>query len=91
MITGAKSSVRTELTAQLEEQGYIESILSTLKDQHTPMPVKVAGVEVLKVCQSHCLIAHTFPNYFNTNVAQQQLVCLCVVAIMVTAGDDARR
>jgi hypothetical protein len=48
MMNGAKPSVRTELVAQLEEQGYIESIMSLLKQKNTPMPVKVAGTEVLK-------------------------------------------
>ena len=49
MMIGAKTAVRTELTAQLEEQGYIEQIMSLLKEKNTPMPMKVAGVEVLKV------------------------------------------
>ena len=49
MLTGAKPSIRTELTAQLEEQSYIEAIMSMLKVKETPMPIKVAGVEVLKV------------------------------------------
>jgi len=48
MMCGAKVSVRTELTAQLEEQGYIEAIMSMLQQKDTPMPTKVAGVEVLK-------------------------------------------
>jgi hypothetical protein len=49
MLTGAKSLVRTNLTDQLEEQGYIEAIMGILKAKDTPMPAKVAGVEVLKV------------------------------------------
>ena len=49
MLTGAKPSIRTELTAQLEEQSYIEAIMSMLKVKEAPMPIKVAGVEVLKV------------------------------------------
>eukprot|EP01052_Picozoa_sp_SAG31_P006407 SAG31_NODE_294_length_18242_cov_28.418949_19_plen_83_part_00 len=59
---GAKSSVRTELVAQLEEQGYIETIMSLLKEKNTPMPIKVAGTEVLKVrltsCQLAILVSH---------------------------------
>ena len=49
MMVGAKTAVRTELTAQLEEQGYIEQVMALLKEKNTPMPMKVAGVEVLKV------------------------------------------
>ena len=49
MMVGSKTAIRTELTAQLEEQGYIEQIMSLLKEKNTPMPMKVAGVEVLKV------------------------------------------
>ena len=49
MMVGAKTVVRTELTAQLEEQGYIEQIMSLIKEKNTPMKIKVAGVEVLKV------------------------------------------
>ena len=49
MMVGSKTAIRTELTAQLEEQGYIEQIMSLIKEKNTPMPMKVAGVEVLKV------------------------------------------
>ena len=49
MMVGSKTAVRTELTAQLEEQGYIEAVMALLKEKNTPMPMKVAGVEVLKV------------------------------------------
>jgi DnaJ family protein C protein 13 len=48
MMVGSKTAVRTELTAQLEEQGYIEAVMALLKEKNTPMPMKVAGVEVLK-------------------------------------------
>jgi hypothetical protein len=61
MMVGSKTAVRTELTAQLEEQGYIEQVMSLLKEKNTPMPMKVAGVEVLKVCTqaTHERATHT--------------------------------
>mgnify|MGYP001484692837 CR=1 FL=1 len=34
MMVGAKTAVRTELTAQLEEQGYIEQVMALLKEKN---------------------------------------------------------
>ena len=66
MMVGSKTAVRTELTAQLEEQGYIEAVMALLKEKNTPMPMKVAGVEVLKVrplppaCRGPPPLSHLF-------------------------------
>ena len=37
MLVGSKSSVRTELATQLEEQGFIPAIFENLKDKTEPV------------------------------------------------------
>jgi hypothetical protein len=79
MMVGSKTAVRTELTAQLEEQGYIEQVMSLLKEKNTPMPMKVAGVEVLKVCTqaTHERTTHTSHGHVANGAAGWHVsVCL---------------
>ena len=51
MLQGSMPSVRTELTTQMEEQGYITAIFEILKNKGDPVPLKVAAVEVIKAMQ----------------------------------------
>eukprot|EP01050_Picozoa_sp_SAG11_P000200 SAG11_NODE_4_length_33019_cov_28.098909_27_plen_1292_part_00 len=48
LLDGAKPSVRTEVVMQLEEAGYIPLLFTFLKNKEEPVPLKVAGVELLK-------------------------------------------
>ena len=52
MLNGAKPTVRTEMVMQLEETGYIPALFGYLKDKEEPIPLKVAGVELLKAMAS---------------------------------------
>ena len=82
MMVGSKTAVRTELTAQLEEQGYIEQVMSLLKEKNTPMPLKVAGVEVFKV--SHTSHPPTHCIYYGHGANS-------VVAVCPSTGDASGR
>ena len=86
MMVGSKTAVRTELTAQLEEQGYIEAVMALLKEKNTPMPMKVAGVEVLKVRPLPLPLPLPQPQPLLRG--PPPLKCLCLLAQEMLQDDD---
>jgi hypothetical protein len=69
MLTGAMATVRTELTTQMEEQGFIPAIFQYLKDQHEavrrfhcalPGILVISAKMCLRLCYVACVTAGAF-------------------------------